>query len=206
MRAANALVSQAVAQRSAGDVVEALRLARAAFELDPNDASAKRLVEQYEAELAASTSPTATPLPRAPGPSGSARSPLGAPSAAGSGAGPSAFKVQLDASVPQPRVGQTVEFTARVAPPRGAFEGAAFAIRGPGLGGGVTMPAQSPAPGVFTASFAFLEQGRFDVTFSAQADGKPLRAGRSLSAGDLAPRPPEPRPSAPTPTGSVKWM
>jgi serine/threonine-protein kinase len=212
MRSANELVTQATVQRSAGDIVEALRLARAAHELDPNDASAKRLVDQYDAELATFTTPTATPLGK-PSPSlaatnGRPAAPAPSPS---SSASASSFKVLLDANVAAPRVGQTVEFTARVAPTKGTFEGASFVISGPGLGGGASMPAQSPAPGVFKASFAFLEAGRFDVTFQAQADGKPLKAARSLVAGDPpAPKPPEPAkpptPPATAPTGSVKWM
>jgi hypothetical protein len=212
MRSANELVTQATVQRSAGDIVEALRLARAAHELDPNDASAKRLVDQYDGELAAFTTPTATPLVKPP-PSVAATNgrPVQPASAPASSSAVSAYKVLLDANVGAPHVGQTVEFTARVAPTKGTFEGASFVITGPGLGGGATMPAQSPAAGVFKASFAFLEAGRFDVTFTTQADGKPLRAARSLTAGDApAPKPHEPAkppPSpAPAPTGSVKWM
>ena len=102
-----------------------------------------------------------------------------------------------------------MEFTARVAPPKGAFDNPLFAITGPGLGSGVTMNAQSPAPGVFKASFAFLEGGRFDVTFATQADGKPIKAGRTLVAGE-APKPPDhgppPKPTTPATSSSVKWM
>ena len=211
MRAANELVSQAMVQRTAGDIVEALRLARSAHELDPNDASAKRLVDQYDAELAAFTTPTAPPLakpsavPAAPATTGAGRLPV-APSAP-SAASATAFKIILEASVGQPRLGQTVEFTARVVPTKGSFENPVFGISGPGLGGGVNMNAQSPSPGVFKASFAFLEGGRFDVTFTTQADGKPLKAGRALVAGD-APKPPDPtpKPTTPAPSSSVKWM
>jgi serine/threonine protein kinase len=219
MRAASELVSQATAQRSAGDIVEALRLARAAHDLDPNDASAKRLVDQYEAELAAFTTPTATPLNKPPAvPSGNGKPivPAGLPPgpAAPAASAVAAYKVILEANVVTPRLGQTVELTARVAPTKGAFDGASFTISGPGLGGGATMPAQSPSPGVFKASYAFLEAGRFEVTFTTQADGKPLKAARSLTAGE-APAPPTPKlpdpgpkpaPPGPAPTGSVKWM
>ncbi len=121
---------------------------------------------------------------------------------------PAAYKIMLEANVGRPRLGQTVEFTARVAPSRGAFENAVFSITGPGLGGGVNMTAQSTAPGVFKASYAFLEGGRFDVTFATQADGKALKAGRTLVAGAAAePAPdPGPKPPGPAPTSSVKWM
>jgi serine/threonine-protein kinase len=211
MRAANELVSQAMTQRSAGDIVEALRVARAAHELDPNDASAKRLVDQYEGELAAFTTPTATPLnktaPVVPVPNG--RPPLVVPSGNLASSAATPFKAILETNVAQPRLGQTIELTARVAPAKGTFEAPLFTLNGPGLGAGVTMPAQSPAPGVFKASYAFLEGGRFDATFTAQAEGKPLRAMRAISVGDpTQPKPadPPPKPTAPTPTASVKWM
>ncbi len=212
MRAANELVSQAMVQRTAGDIVEALRLARSAHELDPNDASAKRLVDQYDAELAAFTTPASPPLKPAasPGlPSTAGAKPPGPPPAPAASATP--FKIILEASTGQPRLGQTVEFTARVAPSKGTFESAVFAITGPGLGSGVTINAHSPSPGVFKASFAFLEGGRFDVTFATQAEGKPLKAARTLVAGD-APKPPDPQPGpgpkppTPAPSSSVKWM
>ena len=225
MRAASELVSQATAQRSAGDIMEALRLARAAHDLDPNDPTAKRLVDQYDAELSAFTTPSAPPLNKTPGAPSANGKPVapaaGVPPAPGAPGAPgplasaaAAYKVILEASVVTPRLGQTVELTARIAPTKGTFDGASFMISGPGLGGGAIMPAQSPSPGVFKASYAFLEAGRFEVAFTTQADGKPLKAGRSLTAGD-APAPPTPKlpdpgtkptPAGPAPTGSVKWM
>lgn len=216
MRAANELESQAMTQRSAGDIMEALRLARAAHELDPNDASAKRLVDQYEAEIAAFTTPTAPPLGKPPASAVPAGKPAVASAVAVVPAPPAsaaaAYKVILDSNVSTPRLGQTVDLTARVAPPKGTFENAVFTINGPGLGGGVTMQAQSPAPGVFKASYSFQESGRFDITFTTQTEGKALKAARSLNAGE-PPKPPDPGPApkpppgpAPAPTGSVKWM
>jgi serine/threonine protein kinase len=62
VRAANELTSQAIAQRAAGDVHEALKLAKLAQELEPNDASANQLVEQYEAEIASPKLDVAPPL------------------------------------------------------------------------------------------------------------------------------------------------
>ena len=218
MRAANELVTQAMTQRSSGDIVEALRLAHSAHELDPNDASARRLVDQYDGELGAFTTPTATPLgktsatPSGTAPNGKATAPLPlgpgpGPAPAASSPGTGAYKIILEASAGQPRLGQTVDFTARVAPAKGTFENPVFTITGPGLGGGVNMNAQSSALGVFKASYAFLEGGRFDVTFTTQTDGKALRATRTLVAGE-PPKPPEPgpKPTGPAPSSSVKWM
>ena len=208
MRAANELVSQAMTQRASGDIVEALRLARVAHELDPNDASAKRLVDQYDAEIATFTTPTALPLGKVAPPASTGGKPTPPPNVppGPSAAAPVSYKVILEANIAQPRLGQTVEFTARVAPSKGDFDSAVFMISGPGLGGGATMPAQSSAPGVFKASFSFLEAGRFDISFTTLADGKPVRAGRSLTAGDPPPKHVDPKPPGPTPTGSVKWM
>jgi hypothetical protein len=123
------------------------------------------------------------------------------------------YKVLLDLNAAQPRLGQTVELTARVAPAKGTFVEPTFTIVGPGLGGGVRMPAQNPSAGVFKSSYAFLEAGKYDVTFTLQAEGKPLHAARAVLAGNpSAPPPPgpavtsQPTPPAPTTTASVKWM
>jgi len=214
-RAANELTQQAMTQRSAGDVAEALRLARAARELDPNDASAKRLVDQYEAELASFATPTAPPLTKPPPvPQGPPPKPQGAPPPASAqpplpGPGASAYKALLEANADKPRLGQTVEFVARIAPAKGDFDQPTFTITGPGLSG-ARMPAQSAAPGVFRASYAFLEPGRFEIAFTTQVDGKAIKATKVVAAGDAgAPPKPEPLPStptAPTATASVKWM
>ena len=220
VRAANELISQAIAQRSAGDVLEALRLAKIAHDLDPHDPSAKRLVEQYEAELASfspSAAPTLTtpppPPPPKPQPGTSPKAQATAPAHAPS-AQPSRidYKALVDVSVTTPRLGQTVDLTARIAPNKGDFDAPSFTIVGPGVPGGVRMPAQSPSPGVFKASYAFLEPGRFEITFSTQENGRPISAKRSITAGGGAPAPTPPpttqptQAPAPSPTGSVKWM
>ncbi|MDF2692939.1 MAG: serine/threonine protein kinase [Labilithrix sp.] len=221
VRAANELISQAIAQRSAGDVVEALKLAKIAHDLDPHDASAKRLVEQYEAELAAfspSAAPTLakpperpptpgpTPKPSVPGPT-----PTPAPTREPPQPQPSRidYKALVDVSAATPRLGQTVELTARIAPNKGDFDAPGFTIVGPGVPGGVRMPAQTPAPGIFKASYAFLEAGRFEITFTTQEGGRTISAKRSVIASAMTPPAPTPTPTpspTPTPTGSVKWM
>jgi hypothetical protein len=207
VRSANELTSQALAQRSAGDVLEALRLAKVAHDLDPNDPSAKRLVEQYEGELAAFSPSAAPTLVKPPEPP-----PTSAPSSAKPP--PSVqvahidYKALLDASTATPRLGQTVEFTARIAPNKGDFNDPAFTIVGPGIPSGVRMPAQAASPGIFKASYAFLEPGKFDVTFSTQEGARPINAKRAITASNPPPLP-SPTPSqtpSPTPTGSVKWM
>jgi hypothetical protein len=227
IRASNELTNQAVATRAAGDVAEALRLAKLAHELDPNDASSKKLAEQYENELSAFTAPTVTPLakpaattqPATPGkptpnkPNQPTPQPPGPPNTEPPPQpGKVDYKVAMESSSDKPRLGQTVELSARVLPPnppKAGFEAAGFTIVGPGVPGGVRLPAQSPAPGVFKATYSFLEAGKFDVTFSVQADTKALSAKRTLSAGESgAPQPTHTGPTPPTPTatGSVKWM
>mgnify|MGYP002401095953 CR=1 FL=1 len=207
-RAANELVSQAMAQRAAGETAEALKLVRLAVELDPNDPSARRLADQYEIDLASAQSPA--PAPKLPTPK---------PTAA---ATPSkAYKVQVDVSSNQARLGQVVSFTAHLTPAKGAFEGAAFSVSGPGVTA-LAVPAQGGEAGVFKASHAFAQPGKFDVTFVVKADGKELRAARPVTVVDVkvgpaptahpptpatttAPQPTAPTPSA-TSTGGVKWM
>jgi serine/threonine-protein kinase len=205
VRAANELTSQALAQRAAGDVVEALKLAKLAHELDPHDASAKRLVEQYEAELAsfnAPAAPTLSPPPERPPAATNTRTSAPAPAPQRVD-----YKALLDVSNASPKIGQTVDLVARVAPPKGDFDAPGFTIAGPGVPGGIRMPAQEAGPGVFKASYAFLDPGKFDVTFTVQVKGSPVTAKRSINA-VAAPAPvPAPTPlPAPSPTGSVKWM
>ncbi|HVH44600.1 MAG TPA: hypothetical protein VM925_19735, partial [Labilithrix sp.] len=106
-------------------------------------------------------------------------------------------------SAPAPQLGQTVALAARIAPNKGEFDAPGFTIAGPGVPGGVRMPAQSPSPGVFTASYAFLEPGRFEITFTTMESGRPISAKRSVVAGGPPPAPTNPTPS---PSGSVKWM
>lgn len=221
VRAANELTSQAITQRSAGDVLEALKLAKIAHDLDPHDASAKRLVEQYEAEIASfspSAAPTLAPtLSKPPNPPSTPTHTK--PPASGPAPAPSSpqtrvdYKALLDVSSASPRLGQTIELTARIAPAKGDFDAPGFTIVGPGVPGGIRMPAQSAGPGVFKASYAFLEPGRFEIAFSTQESGKPISAKRSVTAGSAAPNPSPPAPaptptptSPPAPTGSVKWM
>jgi serine/threonine-protein kinase len=213
VRAANELTSQAIAQRSAGDILEALRLAKVAHDLDPRDPSAKRLVEQYEAEVAAfspSAAPTlANPTERPPTPNAApkpAPGPAPVPTRSTALVPRIDYKALVDVSAATPRLGQTVELTARVAPNKGDFDAPGFTIAGPGVPGGVRMPAQNPAPGVFKASYAFLEPGRFEITFTTQESGKPISAKRAVTAGEPAPAPTPTTPPSPNPTGSVKWM
>ncbi|HVJ92538.1 MAG TPA: protein kinase [Labilithrix sp.] len=210
IRAASELTSQAIALHAAGDLNEALKLAKVAHVLDPHDASAKRLVEQYESELAAATASAAPTLPLPPErppamPSSPPKSPASGPSVQ---AVRTDYKVVVDVSAASPRLGQTVELIARVVPSKGSFGDAGFTIVGPGVPGGVRMPARNSSPGVFRASYAFLEAGRFEVSFLAQESGRVVTAKRSINAGEPASQPqplPSPAPS-PTPTGSVKWM
>jgi serine/threonine protein kinase len=209
-RAASALVTKAQAQRSSGDVADALSLARLAHELDPSDASAKRLVDQYEAEMQAFATPSAPPLERPP-PTPAPPAPLGnagKPTPAAAPAAQAGYKVLLEIGLPH--AGGT-DLTARVAPPKGAFDQPTFVITGPGVTAGARVPASSPVAGVFRATFAFPEAGAYDVVFTTQVDGKVLRATRVLATGKPAtPRPPEtaaPTPSTtPAPSASVKWM
>src|SRR5690606_21506830 len=143
IRTANELTSQAQTQRAAGDVAEALKLAKLAQELDPHDASAKRLVEQYEAELAQVSAPAAPPL-ALPTPTPTTKTPTDARPPP---AHPTTYAVVLDVSAPKPRLGQTVELSAKVAPPKGNLEGPTFTIAGPGAPSGIRMPAQTASPG-----------------------------------------------------------
>jgi len=116
----------------------------------------------------------------------------------------------VDVSVATPRLGQTVDITAKVMPPKGELGDPGFTIAGPGVPGGVRVPAIAAGPGVYKASYAFLEAGKFEIQFTAQAEGgKGPSAKRTVVASaDPPPAPPAPPASTapPAPTPSVKWM
>jgi serine/threonine-protein kinase len=202
-RAATELVQQALAKRFSGDVVESLRLAKMARDLDPGNATAQNLIEQYEAELA-------TPFPSSTPASPSA-------SAAGKTYVPAqvmAYRVILDASTLRPRVGQPVEFVARISTgsggaPRGKPENPTLEIDGPGLGDGVKVQTIADAANAQRASYTFQDGGKYEVTFSTRVDGVALRATRTILVGEPAP---PPMPTGTTPnlvpsaSGSVKWL
>jgi serine/threonine-protein kinase len=152
--AAHELETRALAARSVGDIVEAHDLARSAHELDPTDATAKLLLDQYEDELAAATSDA--------GPD------LGAP------------RVMLD--VPVARRGERSEVVARVLVSRAqhAVSGARFIVRGPGLDA-VTLVVSSTGSGSFRGSFVPPRDGAYAVQFEANVDGAIVRANRTLT-------------------------
>jgi hypothetical protein len=215
VRTANELTSQAIAQRATNDVHEALRLVRMARSLDPNDAAAKRLADQYEAELASFSASAAPPLTKPPPshvPPGVPPKHLPNPLPAASSAQPAAshveYKALVDVSVATPRLGQTVDIIAKVMPPKADLGDPGFTISGPGVPGGVRIPAMTGTSGVFKASYAFLEAGRFEIQFSGTADNHPVTAKRTVVASAEG-QPPAPPPSTsppPAPTPSVKWM
>ena len=210
-RASDELVKEALGQKFSGNITEALRLARLARELDPNDTTAQHLVQELEQALGQATPPLSAPPPI----------PLKPPTAQVPpirpvGPGVAGTRVTLDASTAKPRVGQQVDLVAKLGGPGGAPKSMAedphFMIAGPG-GANIRLPASPEGTGLFRASFTFLEAGKYEITFSAKLDGNPLRAVRGLTAGTPGPGPgpgPAPPPSGdtpqPPPTPSGKWL
>jgi serine/threonine-protein kinase len=211
-RAASELLTRALAHRTSNDASEALRLARLATELDPKDASAHRLVDQLEAELASAPSPSAPPLP-------SGASPVKATQ--GATAPLAAARVSIEIAPTLPKVGQRAEVSAKVAA-HTALTNAAFVVSGPGLASPSRAEAAVASPTLFTSAFAFPQAGRYEIAFVASESGKAVRAVRavtvqasgaalpSASPTATAPSPPTAAPTAvtppPAPTGSVKWL
>jgi len=198
-RASTEVVAAARAKREGGDDASAVRLAALAVQLDPNNPSATALVEELSA-------------PPQPSPVDSTIPPL----ASGRGGGTASLaRATVDVSSAHPRIGQPVDLSARVVgAARGArVEGAVFRISGPGIAPGTQLEATDGGSGAFRAMFAFLQAGRYEVAFSAKADGVPVRSTRSVVVGDATPQPqplPAPDTSAPAPatapTTSGKWL
>ncbi len=197
-RSADELVKEAVGQRFAGDLPGALHLAHLANELDPTDTTAQHLVDEYEQE-------TAKPIPSdttalvTPDAGASTRPPKPAPP----GATPHAA---VDVSVPRPRVGQSVTFLGKVSAGGGvprAIDDPHFRLSGPGLSPDTRLAALGDAPGVFRTAFAFLEPGRYEVTFDARVEGILLKATRTVIVDDTGAPPPT---NTPLPPPSGKWL
>jgi serine/threonine protein kinase len=222
-RAASALLTQALAHRTSNDAPEALRLARLATELDPKDATAHRLVDQIEAELASAPSSSAPPLPSGASP---VKATQGATAQPGAAAPSGAARASIDVTPALPKVGQPAEVSAKVAA-QAALTDAAFVVSGPGLASPARAEAVLASPNLFKSAFAFPQAGRYEVAFVASESGKAVRAVRTVTvqAAGAAPRGPAALPSAspapatgmgtaapttttppPAPTGSVKWL
>jgi hypothetical protein len=116
--------------------------------------------------------------------------------AASSAAPASTTRAVVESSSGKPGIGQPVDFVARlVAAARPSkVEAAHFVIAGPGIAPGTELPASDDGSGAFRTTFTFLQGGRFQVDFSATADGTPVRGGRSVVVGEGGALPPAPVP------------
>jgi serine/threonine protein kinase len=198
-RASTEVVAAARAKRDAGDDASAVRLAALAVQLDPNDGAATALVQEMSA-------------PPPPSPVESTIPPL-ASGRGGSTAG--LARATVDVSSAHPGVGQPVDLSARIvgASRAAKIDGPALRLSGPGIAPATQLEAADGGSGVFRATFAFLQAGRYEVAFSARADGAPVRSVRSVVVGDVGTAPqalPAPdtsaHPPATAPTTSGKWL
>jgi eukaryotic-like serine/threonine-protein kinase len=170
------------------------------------------------AEVAAPEPPALPPLDLSspPRPKVAAATPVARalPTAAASVQSPR--PVLVEASTARPGVGQPVDFAARF--PASArpskVDGALFLISGPGVAPGTALPASDDGSGVFRTTFTFLQGGRFDVTFTARADGGPAHGTRALMVGEagVQPAPAAEGPAAPPANASsnaapnARWL
>jgi serine/threonine-protein kinase len=208
--AADRIVSAASARSDHGEEAEASRLVALAEQLDPSNERAKKLSADLAVAHDAAAPSSTSSLP----PLASTRTSGGTSSAAGGS------RVALEASSAKPVPGQPVDFTARVVATPGAHpkvDGGTFRIAGPGVAPGTQLAASDDGSGAYHTTFAFLQAGRFEVSFSARADGSTVRGSRvvvvgqggaAVPAGPAAAEAPTAVPPAtpPAPTGSVKWL
>jgi serine/threonine protein kinase len=195
------IVKAARAKRDEGNVVDALRLAKLAYELDPSDDLAQKLFAELESQAQSPLSDSVPPL-------ASVRPPTGVASAS------AAARATLDASNPTPGAGESVDFTARVVGGSGTVrtkvDGATFRVSGPGIGAGTQLDAVEDGSGIFRTTFTFSQAGRFEVTFGARADGAPVRTVRAVQVAGVGPtKTPLPAANgepAPAPPSSAKWL
>ncbi len=201
-RATDDLVKKAVGLKMSGDLHGAIHLSRLASELDPNDDTARVIAREYESEAVHAPDASALLFLDDAGPSVS----VVRPNQQVYGA-----RALIDASPARPKLGQSVEFAAKVVSASGgapkSVAEAHFAIVGPGLGTGAKLAAMSEGV-TYRTGFTFLEQGKYEITFSAKIDGAAVRAQKIVIVGD--PGAPHPTPSGdppiPAPSASVKWL
>jgi eukaryotic-like serine/threonine-protein kinase len=187
------VLAAARSKHDAGDVTEALRLARLAARLDPGSEDAGKVVSEWASVEAQAQQPS---LESSVPPLMVARP---AASAASSG------RAVIEASNAKPGLGQPVDFAAHLVGASGGarprVEGARFRVSGPGIAAGTELAALEDGSGVFRTTFTFLQGGRFEVSFGARADGAPVRATRVVVVGDPSGSTPGPAPPA-----SAKWL
>ena len=214
-RATDELVKEAVGRQFAGDLPAALHLARLANELDPTDTTAQHLVLEYENEAKATgAEPSATTTVRPP-PS----PPLNPPHGGSHPSEPRAPKAFVEASLPHPRTGQPVTFTAKVSAASATvktIDDPRFLINGPGLSADTSLRALPEPAQTYVTAFTFFEPGKYDVTFEAKADATLIRATKTIVIDGDTPSPssvPQPHgvPSSsvtplPSTVPSGKWL
>jgi serine/threonine-protein kinase len=203
-RACDELVKRALGLQMKNDIAGALHLARLATDLDPQDDVARKLSKEYESDLAsADAGVTSADLDASLPPINSAR-----PIPAQFGA-----HATLEASPLKPKLGQSVEFTARTFSAAGgnpkSVSDAAFTLSGPGIGAGTKLSAMSEGS-TFRGGFSFLEAGKYEIDFTAKVDGANVRAVRNVvvegPGGAANPNGNNNQTPNPPPSASVKWL
>jgi hypothetical protein len=147
-------------------------------------------IQPVPAEAPASLPPLELSVPPL---SKSAPSAASAATRAASSAAPAGTtRAVVESSSAKPGIGQPVDFVARVvaAARPSKVEAAHFVIAGPGIAPGTELPASDDGSGAFRTTFTFLQGGRFQVDFSATADGTPVRGGRAVVVGEGGALPP----------------
>ena len=210
-QAGDQIASAASAKYDVGAASEAARLLALAQQVDPSNERAKMIVADWATREA--HEPSAPPPSSVPPLSGARAVPGGA----GAGA-----HVIVEASSGKAVPGQPVDFTARIVVAGGGHpkvDGAVFHVAGPGVAAGTQLAASDDGSGVYATTFAFLQAGRFEMSFAAKADGVAIRGARlvvvqagtpapATSPASAAPGVPSPAPPAPAapPAGNVKWL
>jgi hypothetical protein len=135
-------------------------------------------------------------------------------SPAGSASSGGRSVVSVETSSARPGVGEPVDLTARVTGSGGVrpkIEGPKFRITGPGIVAGTELAAMDDGTGALRTTFTFLQPGRFEVGFSARADGAAVRSVRVLVVGDPSAPAPVQAPAGPAPAPApgppaAKWL
>ena len=202
-RAAEELTARAIAAHATSEPTEARRLIHLAADMDGDNAAAKKLSADWDAESNAS--------PKDGPPTPASAKPLSPPPRTSGGVAVAGPRLQFDVSNPKPRLGSAVDFTARITGAK-KVEDAHVSIVSASAPGGIRLTAAEEG-GTYHAGFTFLEAGKYEVVFIAKVDGSTMKTSRLVTAGDpvAAPQPSQttavpPNTATPAPSGTVKWM
>ena len=183
--ATSEIVKDAIGEKYLGHMDQASHLAKLAHELDPTDATAARLAQEYDeaspqADLDAGLDLDAhatAPRPHPTAPVPTTHGSVTAPPATGA-------RGSIDLSPARPTVLVPVAITIKLevggAAPKALPDAAVLTVSGPDVPPGTIIPTLAESPSIVRGALTFNEPGKFELVFTAHVDGYALKVVRTV--------------------------